>query len=331
MDKNPRFGPPTGEITGPGHHAMLLIAIDNLFALEQFFGDEMVEDILKLVLARLSEEVPRVGSLWQPQSRRFAITVPGMSEAGARDLAKKVQNAISREPVETRMGPVAITASIGCAVADNGSLDSLGTAATDALIDAMASSVGTIRVARSVEEVRTHRNRVMCIAQTTMEALGAGRRPADHRLSAGGERAGRHDHCLSRMSRPDHAAGQLADDRGGVHADGRATGSCHDDRPADAGHGAGHAQEPADGAALDQPLPAIHAGWRVDDPVPQRASRDARSGGAIDCRDYRDGCDPRPHPDAALHEHATRGRGLFRARRFRRGPHLVRPATRFPL
>lgn len=196
------LGPPMGDITGPGHHAMLLVAIDNLFPLEQFFGDAMVNDILRVSYDRLSSCVPRVGTLWQPQARRFAITVPGMPEAGARNLAAVLQAAIARDPIETSVGPVAVTASVGCAVADNASLESLGTAANDALIDAMATGVGTVRIARSAEHVRTHRARVMCIAQTTMEALGAGYLTIAYQpvISAQGGKTIAFHECLARIS-----------------------------------------------------------------------------------------------------------------------------------
>ncbi|MEM7668590.1 MAG: EAL domain-containing protein, partial [Pseudomonadota bacterium] len=196
------FGPPMGEITGPGHHAMLLVAIDNLFPLEQFFGDAMVHDILRVSYERLAQAMPRVGTLWQPQARRFALTVPGMSEAGARHLASILQAAIARDPIETSAGPVAVTASVGCAVADNASLESLGTAANDALIEAMATGIGTVRVARSSEDVHNHRARVMCIAQTTMEALGAGHLTIAYQpvMSAKGDQTIAFHECLARIS-----------------------------------------------------------------------------------------------------------------------------------
>ncbi|MEM6932714.1 MAG: GGDEF domain-containing phosphodiesterase [Pseudomonadota bacterium] len=196
------LGLPIGEITGPGQHAMLLVAIDNLHPLEQFFGDAMVHDILRISYDRLARAVPRVGTLWQPQARRFAVTIPGMSESGALSLAAVLQAAVARDPFETSAGPVAVTASVGCAVADNASLESLGTAANDALIEAMASGIGAVRIARSPEDVQNHRARVMCIAQTTMEALGAGHLTLAYQpvVSAKGDKTIAFHECLARIS-----------------------------------------------------------------------------------------------------------------------------------
>ncbi len=206
MDPRSRFGTSSGDAMGPGHHALLLIAVDNLFQLEHFFGDVMVADVLKAAHDRLNRATPRVGTLWQPQSRRFAIAVPGMSEDGACNLAREVQVAIAREPVETPSGPVAITVSVGCAVADNESLERLGNAANDALIDAIGAGAGTIRTARPVAEVRSQRDRAMCVAQTTMEALGAGHLTIAYQpvVSAHGGTTIAFHECLARITLPDN-------------------------------------------------------------------------------------------------------------------------------
>ena len=165
---------PTME-TGPGQHAMLLIAIDNLLPLEQLFGDQLASDILKVIERRLDGIVPRIGQMWKPQHRRFAIVVPGMSEDGARSLSALIQAEVAREQIETASGPVAVTVSIGCAVLDNSQLERLGNACHDALIEAMANGVGSVRVARSQNGIEAHRTQMLTIAQTTMRALGAGR------------------------------------------------------------------------------------------------------------------------------------------------------------
>ncbi|MEM8842070.1 MAG: GGDEF domain-containing phosphodiesterase [Pseudomonadota bacterium] len=206
MDPKSQFRFPSGDIIGSGHHAMLLIAIDNLFPLEQFFGDAMVADVLKAAHDRLKSVTPRFGTLWQPQSRRFAIAVPGMSEEGARHLARDIQTTIAREPVETSSGPVSITVSVGCAVAGNGSLVQLGNSANDALIEAVATGSANIRTAQPAAETRSRRDRAMCVAQTTMEALGAGHLTMAYQpvVSAQGGTTIAFHECLARITLPDN-------------------------------------------------------------------------------------------------------------------------------
>ncbi|MEM8789978.1 MAG: GGDEF domain-containing protein [Pseudomonadota bacterium] len=174
MQQKMSFTPFSLTSMGPGRHAMLLIAIDHLFPLERLFGDAVVNDVVRESYRRLADICPRVASLWQPHPRRFAITVPGMAEDGARELAASIQAALSREPINTANGETTITASVGCAVASNTSLEKLGTAARDALIDAMNAGNSSIRIARSDREVEMQRARVLTTAQAALSALGAG-------------------------------------------------------------------------------------------------------------------------------------------------------------
>ncbi|MEL6477303.1 MAG: GGDEF domain-containing phosphodiesterase [Pseudomonadota bacterium] len=186
---------------GPGQHAMLMIAIDNLLPLEQLFGTGLASDILKVVDHRLSRLLPRIGQMWRPEHRRFAIVVPGMTEEGARSLANIIQTEIAREQIETASGPVAVTASIGCAVIDNAAIARLGPMANDALIEAMSEGVGSVRVACDSDEIAEHRSKLLGIAQTTMRALGAGQLTIAYQpvVASTGSRTVAFHECLARI------------------------------------------------------------------------------------------------------------------------------------
>ncbi|MEM9096967.1 MAG: GGDEF domain-containing protein [Pseudomonadota bacterium] len=159
---------------GPGQHAMLLISIDNLTLLERLFGAEMISDVMRECYCRLRAVSPKISSLWQSHPSRFAITIPGMTEAGARDLATAIQAKLAREPIETAFGETSVTASVGCAVAGNNSLEQLGSAAQDALVDALNAGNGAIRIASSDKEIQAQRARAVSSAQAALTALGAG-------------------------------------------------------------------------------------------------------------------------------------------------------------
>ncbi|MEM7507412.1 MAG: GGDEF domain-containing phosphodiesterase [Pseudomonadota bacterium] len=201
MGEGMDLGPIPRSDIGPGQHAMLMIAVDNLLPLEQLFGDQIADDVLRVVHQRLSRMVPRIGTFWRPQRRRFAIAVPGMTEDGARSLATMVQAEVAREQIETSGGPVAVTASVGCAVIDNTSLDRLGATANDALIEAMAIGVGSVRVACPNDNIEEHRTKLMAIAQTTMRALGAGQLSIAYQpvVSAQGAQTIAFHECLARI------------------------------------------------------------------------------------------------------------------------------------
>ncbi|MEM6904286.1 MAG: GGDEF domain-containing phosphodiesterase [Pseudomonadota bacterium] len=168
------WAPPFGNITGPGSHAILMVGVDNIGSLEKLFGQHLVKEVLAAVHRRLSKSLPRSAVLWRPQSRIFAVTVPGMDRTECEELGAQMQAAIARNQIETETGPVAVTISVGCAAAENAQLGQLGSAAHDALIEAMSAGVGSIRVACEAGDIAEHRAEVVNLAQTTMEALGAG-------------------------------------------------------------------------------------------------------------------------------------------------------------
>lgn len=168
---------PGGGDDGGVRRAMLLIAIDNLLVLEQLFGEQMAIDVLKVVEHRLNDITLDIGPMSRPNPRQFAFSPPDMLAHEAMRLATQVQAEVAREQIETSMGPVAVTCSVGCALAnaaDDFDATRLPTAAHDALIEAMAAGVGSVRIACASEDIAEHRSKLLTTAQTTMRALGAG-------------------------------------------------------------------------------------------------------------------------------------------------------------
>ncbi|MEM0923114.1 MAG: EAL domain-containing protein, partial [Pseudomonadota bacterium] len=107
----------------------------------------------------------------------------------------------AREQIETASGPVAVTVSVGCAVVENAQLDQLGPMANDALIEAMAQGVGSVRFACGEEGIAEHRSKLLRIAQTTMRALGAGQLTIAYQpvVASSGARTVAFHECLARI------------------------------------------------------------------------------------------------------------------------------------
>ena len=158
---------------GPGLHAMLKVAINNRTPIAHEIRERAMRDVMCESFDRLAKICPRGASLWQPHPRRFAITVPGMGELDAHDLANRARAILTQSPIATLAGPVEITSSIGAVTARNTTLEALATSARGALIEAMSSG-SALRMAQSDREHDFQRAQAISMAQSALVALGGG-------------------------------------------------------------------------------------------------------------------------------------------------------------
>ena len=103
----------------PGPHALILLGIDNLSALEDLFGESLGDEIIEAVQARVAAALPSRASLWRAEHRRLALSVPQLDRNGVSALVTNLQISIAQQAVPTSQGPVAVTVAAGCIVDDD--------------------------------------------------------------------------------------------------------------------------------------------------------------------------------------------------------------------
>ena len=67
-------------------HALILLGIDNLSALEDLFGESLGDEIIEEVQARVGAVLPSRASLWRAEHRRLALSVPQRARHGVSAL-----------------------------------------------------------------------------------------------------------------------------------------------------------------------------------------------------------------------------------------------------
>lgn len=209
MDQTFEFSTAKATPVADGSFAMLAIGIDNLTALEELFGEGLGEDIAGVVEGRLRRFVPHIAEIRQTAYRRFLIGLPGFSEAAVAELVDLLKTAVASEAVATGYGPMAVSISVGCAMASPGGLEprshEMNTAALHALHMAAASGAGAYRVARDDGALLAWRQMLM---ETSRAAFGTGTtenltlayQPVVR--AVGGNAISFHE-CLVRIKRPD--------------------------------------------------------------------------------------------------------------------------------
>ncbi len=191
--------------------ALLAIGLDNLPLLEELFGDALGDEVLAAVERRVRAALPQGCTLGTTRHRRLLLGLPASNLATARMIFDALQAAASNEAIETAHGPVAVTLSGGCALADaagRGGVDiaeALQFVAFGALHAAMARGAGSFEVARDRDEARRLRARLL---HTVRAAVGAG---CENRLGlafqpvvrASGSNVISFHECLVRLRQPD--------------------------------------------------------------------------------------------------------------------------------
>lgn len=100
-----------------GHSFTLLVVdIDRLMLMNDAHGHAAGDDVLRIVTARLLEEVRSADTIARYSGEEFAVIMPETGAEGAHLVAERLRSAIAAEPVTaSRGGSLPVTVSIGSA------------------------------------------------------------------------------------------------------------------------------------------------------------------------------------------------------------------------
>jgi EAL domain-containing protein (putative c-di-GMP-specific phosphodiesterase class I) len=197
-----RAGQHVGQHAGP--HALIILGIDNIGALEDLFGEPLGDEIIDAVQVRIAPVLPERASLWRAEHRRIALSIPQLDRAGVSAIVTHLQSAIAQMAIPTSQGPVAVTLAAGCVIGDDLQPEAEGSAARHALNTAMGCGVGCIRFAEETSAAAQQRHDIVAAAQIAMGAIRTGDLVIAYQpvVSASGHnRAGFHE-CLVRVREP---------------------------------------------------------------------------------------------------------------------------------
>ena len=79
-----RNGQPIG--ARAGSHALIILGIDNLPALEDLFGESLGDEIIEAVEACIAAAVPARATLLRAEHRRIALSIPQLDRTGVSTL-----------------------------------------------------------------------------------------------------------------------------------------------------------------------------------------------------------------------------------------------------
>ena len=99
-----------------GPHALIILGIDNLGALEDLFGESLGGEIFDEVEVRIAPALPARATMWRAEHRRIALSIPELDRIGVSTLITHLQVTIAQQAVQTSRGPVAVTLAAGCVV-----------------------------------------------------------------------------------------------------------------------------------------------------------------------------------------------------------------------
>ncbi|MFK7942262.1 MAG: EAL domain-containing protein [Paracoccaceae bacterium] len=154
-------------------YGFVALGVDNLAGLEELFGEQLANTVCAVLLQRFMTIIPRIAEITESRHRRFLITLPGFDELAVHGLVQQLQKVAARDPIETSAGPVAVTISGGCAFGAPGCpSDRVQSPALHALQSAMASGVGSFRVAEDDAALLEYRTQVLGLSRAAMGGFG---------------------------------------------------------------------------------------------------------------------------------------------------------------
>jgi len=194
-----RNGQPIRSQAGP--HALIILGIDNLGALEDLFGEPLGDEIIEAVEARIAPALPARATLWRAEHRRIALSIPQLDRTGVSALVTHLQATIAQQAIPTSQGPVAVTLAAGCVVSDDHQPEAEGSAARHALSEAMGGGAGCIRFAEETGAAARQREDIVAAAQIAMGAIRSGDLVIVYQpvVSASGSNRAAFHECLVRV------------------------------------------------------------------------------------------------------------------------------------
>ena len=100
-----------------GHTGLLLLDLDNFKQINDTYGHLAGDQVLREVARRLCNNVRSYDFVGRYGGEEFFIAFPGSNRESLCDRAEVIRKAICREPVRVAQGEIAITLSVGAAVA----------------------------------------------------------------------------------------------------------------------------------------------------------------------------------------------------------------------
>jgi len=97
--------------------ALLFLDLDQFKLVNDSLGHDAGDEVLRIVADRLVSAAPSPASVCRFGGDEFVILCPGFDAAGARDLARTIQQSLS-EPLDVRGTEVVITTSVGVRIVD---------------------------------------------------------------------------------------------------------------------------------------------------------------------------------------------------------------------
>jgi two-component system cell cycle response regulator len=134
----------------PSQVGILLLDLDHFKKVNDSHGHTTGDDVLTETAKRLAAPLRRYDALGRYGGEEFLIVLPRCDLERTAEVAERVRLSVSKTPIDTSAGKIAITASIGAAAMDQGpvSAHDLIQRADQALYDAKA--LGRNRVATRV-------------------------------------------------------------------------------------------------------------------------------------------------------------------------------------
>ncbi len=97
--------------------AILLVCIDNLATLNRSYGDEVGDEFIAAVVARLRAQMRATDLIARYAGNKFALLLEACSVEQMQVAAERFLEAVESEPLSTAAGPVAVSVRIGGVVA----------------------------------------------------------------------------------------------------------------------------------------------------------------------------------------------------------------------
>lgn len=167
--RNGRKGQPRA-----GSHALIILGIDNIRALEDLFGEHLGDEIINAVETCIAHALPSEATMWRAEHRRIALSIPQLGHTGVSALVAHLQAAVAQRAIQSSQGPVAVTLGAGCVVGDDRQPETEGSAARHALSEAMGRGVGCIRFAEETGASMRQRWEIVAAVQVAMGAISSG-------------------------------------------------------------------------------------------------------------------------------------------------------------
>ena len=96
--------------------AVVVLDVDRFKGVNDTYGHAAGDAVLREIAARAATAVRAGDFVARIGGEEFAVLLQATDLAGARELAERVRSAVGAAPFPTGAGPLAVTASLGCAV-----------------------------------------------------------------------------------------------------------------------------------------------------------------------------------------------------------------------